>query len=212
MKNIFVLIITILFFVIGCKKYDTVPPIIKLNGDETMYIELNTPFYDPGAVVTDNEDKSPQLRVLGSVDVTRAGKYTLTYVARDKENNYANTIYRTVYVVITPNSVVGDYSVVETTGLKYDSKIDYPYAYYPEPTAKWNRVVIDNLGGLDIKAIADMTSILGDQIVLPNYVYMGYTINGTGTITPDAREIQFTYVKTDKYLNRDTIWTVWTRK
>lgn len=78
---------------------DVTPPEITLQGEPEITITAGTAFRDPGATATDNSDGdlTEKLSVEGSVDVYRAGDYTLTYTATDSFGNTAS-VTRAVHV------------------------------------------------------------------------------------------------------------------
>ncbi|NLS14059.1 DUF5011 domain-containing protein [Vibrio sp. SM6] len=79
---------------------DTEPPMIVLNGAETILHTLNTEFIDPGVIVSDNVDQNMTVLVGGdAVDITKVGSYRITYNATDKAGNKANEVIRYVEVI-----------------------------------------------------------------------------------------------------------------
>lgn len=77
---------------------DSLPPVITLNGESEMKIELNTAFTDPGATARDVASGNRDVQVSGEVDTATVGTYTLTYTATDAIGNIA-TATRAVNVV-----------------------------------------------------------------------------------------------------------------
>ena len=71
---------------------DITGPTITLNGNANMNVVLNGTFTDPGATTDEGT-----LTTSGSVDVTTAGTYTITYSSTDATGNTA-TATRTVAV------------------------------------------------------------------------------------------------------------------
>ena len=71
---------------------DKTPPVITLNGKETMYVFVGEGFTDPGVTVEDNCDKDIQskVKVEGSVDSNTLGEYNLTYSVEDNFKNQAS--------------------------------------------------------------------------------------------------------------------------
>ena len=113
---------------------DTTPPVISLNGDSTIYLELGSNYNDPGATVADNYDAnlSSAIIVNGSVDTSTAGTYYISYNVSDSSGNSAASVQRTVVVVegnspsilvtktaspTTDNFIVGD-TITYTIGVK----------------------------------------------------------------------------------------------
>ncbi len=68
---------------------DSVKPEISLLGSEYMTINLGDVYREAGATATDNRDGELQVVITGTVDVTKAGTYTLTYTATDRSGNVA---------------------------------------------------------------------------------------------------------------------------
>ena len=92
--------------------YDTVPPVISLNGSSPMQVTQGSVFTDPGATVTDNVDATRVISGNGTVNTSSLGYYTLSYGAKDAEGNIATSITRTVNVVLTS----GNSLLVSPTG------------------------------------------------------------------------------------------------
>lgn len=86
--------------VLPFKVVDTIPPEIKLKGYAKMYWRQNKAWTDPGYTGTDSgDDLTPLVDVdLGGLDVTTCGTYYITYKLRDKANNSAVTLTRTVII------------------------------------------------------------------------------------------------------------------
>ena len=79
---------------------DLTKPVINLNGDTNVDIVRFTAFEDLGAVASDNYDSQLDVTVSGdSVDITTAGRYTITYSTIDSSGNEANVVERVVNVL-----------------------------------------------------------------------------------------------------------------
>ncbi|MBI1182851.1 DUF5011 domain-containing protein [bacterium] len=74
---------------------DNVAPTLLLAGGDTLYVEVNTAFKDPGFVATDACTK-PKVSIVGHVDTTTIGSYYLHYFAADFSNS--STAQRIVIV------------------------------------------------------------------------------------------------------------------
>lgn len=87
---------------------DTTPPVITLNGASRVNVDQGTLFNDPGATASDNIDGNitSRIAVTGSVNVSVAGTYTLTYRVSDSAGNTAVPVVRSVEVVARPTVVV----------------------------------------------------------------------------------------------------------
>jgi hypothetical protein len=78
---------------------DETPPVITLNGPETVTLDTNSgPYVDPGATATDNADGVIDVDIDSSaVDTTTAGTYTVLLSATDSSGN-TTQLTRTVIV------------------------------------------------------------------------------------------------------------------
>jgi hypothetical protein len=81
---------------------DMISPEIIINGDNSIEIEINTPYVELGATAKDNYDSSIITTFKSSVDVSRVGSYTVTYSAVDSSKNQSS-VTRVVNVVDTNN-------------------------------------------------------------------------------------------------------------
>jgi hypothetical protein len=81
---------------------DTIPPVITMNGDESVSIHVGDTYTDLGATATDNVDGTDSVTTSGTVDTMTAGIYTITYTATDVAGNTA-TATRTVNVAAAPS-------------------------------------------------------------------------------------------------------------
>lgn len=79
---------------------DTIKPIIKLKGYDTMYWRQNRDWVDPGYIGTDSGEDISQLVEVDdhSLNVTQIGTYTITYNLTDRSGLKATTVTRTVIV------------------------------------------------------------------------------------------------------------------
>lgn len=82
---------------------DTTLPVIALSGPNPLNHEVDTIFADPGASASDNIDGdiTASINIIGNVDATTIGSYTLMYNVQDSSGNAALTVNRTVNVVDT---------------------------------------------------------------------------------------------------------------
>jgi len=102
---------------------DTTPPVITLNGDATITLEVGSNYTELGAVVTDNYDADDIALIGGdTVDTSTLGTYEVTYNFTDSNNNVAVEVTRTVNVVDTTPPVItlnGDATVNIEVGSTY---------------------------------------------------------------------------------------------
>lgn len=78
---------------------DAVPPVLTLTGSNKVTVYTGQEYREPGYKAIDNGaiDLTDQVKVSGSVNVKKAGTYTLTYEVRDAYGNVAS-VTRTVEV------------------------------------------------------------------------------------------------------------------
>jgi M6 family metalloprotease-like protein len=77
---------------------DEEPPVIRLTGGDTLYIQVGDDFTDPGFTVEDNYSISDAVTVIGEIDTEMIGTYYLYYVVEDDAGNSSGIITRTIYV------------------------------------------------------------------------------------------------------------------
>ncbi|KKW20132.1 MAG: hypothetical protein UY63_C0001G0037 [Parcubacteria group bacterium GW2011_GWA2_51_10] len=98
---------TIASFTIEVVLVDETSPVITLNGESTITLELGDLFTDPGATATDNVNGNltDEIVVGGdTVDTNTPGTYTITYNVSDAAGNVAAEQTRTVTVLPAPPS------------------------------------------------------------------------------------------------------------
>src|SRR5699024_5568453 len=79
---------------------DTIAPVISLNGDNPMELEVGSTYDEPGATAEDDVDGdvSDAIEVSGDVDTSTVGEYEVVYTVSDAAGNEA-TETRIVNVV-----------------------------------------------------------------------------------------------------------------
>lgn len=87
----------------GALYVDTIPPIIKPNGEAVLYLKVGALYGELGAVAYDNIDGNISGRIIRESNVNTAvpGAYHVIYGVRDRAGNTAKAI-RNVYVVAPP--------------------------------------------------------------------------------------------------------------
>jgi subtilisin-like proprotein convertase family protein len=86
---------------------DITAPIVTLLGSNSIDIEQNSLFNDPGATASDNVDGNitANISVSGSVDISIVGSYNLYYNVSDAGGNAAVTATRVVNVLPPPDII-----------------------------------------------------------------------------------------------------------
>ena len=108
-KLIVMLFMTILF-IVGCDKEsnksgDSTVPLITIDGELFITIEINSLYIDEGATAHDNVDGNIKVVISGHVDSTKLGTYIITYTATDKAGNQS---VRTRTVEVEENKITLD--------------------------------------------------------------------------------------------------------
>jgi hypothetical protein len=89
---------------------DTISPEMKLAGKDTIKVEVNTPFTDPGVITTDNyypaSTLDPKVVTTSNLDLGKLGAYIITYNLTDPSGNVASPVSRTVIVIDTIKPVI----------------------------------------------------------------------------------------------------------
>ena len=84
---------------------DEIPPVITIQGDNPVTVELGSSYTDAGATAFDAFHGNTSVTSSGTVDTSAVGSYTITYTATDLDNNTA-TSTRVVNVVDTTAPVI----------------------------------------------------------------------------------------------------------
>jgi hypothetical protein len=106
------------------KVVDTTPPVITLLGDDSLALEVGTPYAEPGYSASDNHDGdvTSKVAVSGSVDHSVLGIYVLRYNVSDSSGNPAEEKTRTITVADTTPPIIallGEASVALDLGTPY---------------------------------------------------------------------------------------------
>ncbi|RTZ67159.1 MAG: hypothetical protein DSZ29_01480 [Aquificaceae bacterium] len=139
MKNIFLLIMLGLF-IAGCNASDKsnpekdkpivndiTKPIIKLLGSSHITLQQGTAYHDAGAIATDDTDGniSSVIQVNNPVDSNHIGTYLITYNVKDKANNHAIQVTRTVYIVKASDTTKPIISLLGKTTVTVERTTNY---------------------------------------------------------------------------------------
>jgi hypothetical protein len=103
---------------------DVVAPVITINGNAEITLNINDSYTDEEATANDNVDGALTVTTEGTVDTTTIGRYTLTYSATDVAGN-TGTATRTVNVVETTGpviTIIGDNPATVELGTTYSDE------------------------------------------------------------------------------------------
>ena len=101
---------------------DTTKPVITLTDGTEIIHQAGIDFIDPGALIADNIDVDLEATVVGTVDKTTLGEYTLTYNVTDSTGNVADEVTRKVTVADSTAPVItlkGDAEMAHEAGTDY---------------------------------------------------------------------------------------------
>ena len=110
---------------------DNTPPILVLNGENPLSLEVGDTYTEEGSVATDNVDGPVAVTITGAVDTGTPGTYTLTYAAFDVAGNPAS-MTRTVTVSDNTAPTISNVPGTITAEATSDAGA---VATYTEPTA-----------------------------------------------------------------------------
>jgi len=99
-------------------------PVITLEGESTVTLEVGTTYTDYGATASDNYDGdiTSNIVTVNNVDTSVVGTYTVTYNVSDTNGNESEEVTRTVNVVDTTVPVItleGESTVTLEVGTTY---------------------------------------------------------------------------------------------
>lgn len=118
---------------------DTTPPVITLNGLDTMSVPLNGVWADPGATAIDDVDGVVTVTASGTVNTGVNGTYTITYTATDSSNNTATktrsvvvggTFKCVVEVTTKDDNIAVNFVTVSWENADVTDEIEIGYWYY----------------------------------------------------------------------------------
>ena len=137
-----------LAYQVNVQDLDDTAPVITLNGESVVVVELGTDFDDEGAVTDDGSD----ITTSGNVDTDTVGSYVITYTSIDASGN-VGTNTRTVNVVdtIAPDIIIiGDNPINTELGGSYEDK-------GATATDASGDVTVNSSGNVDTNTIATYT-------------------------------------------------------
>lgn len=186
----------------ACKKEDKTPPDIQLLGQDTVYLNLNDSWVEPGFVANDNKDGDITNKVIitGTVNTKLVNIYPLKYNVTD---NAGNEAVKTRVVFVKADSLQGTYHVDAT--VEGTNQGNYSYTVTVNPGSAYNILKINNFVDFGNQVTLEL-NITGNTIVIPSQspsgVNPGYegTITGMGTYDGETKKItQLQYIM--NYLN-----------
>ncbi|UII20182.1 DUF5011 domain-containing protein [Fulvivirga ligni] len=154
-------------------------PVFELEGDAIISIVAGGSYSEPGVVATE-DGQELEVTVLGTVNATTPGQYTVTYSATNSDG-FDGTAQR--LVIVTSEDVSGvDLSGAYVRGTTTTTYTKQASGYYTS----------NNLWG-DTNGVAGaFIHTGGDQILVPIQNSRFGRYEGSGTITVDGLSMSFT--------------------
>lgn len=190
--RILVYILAFLLLIVGsCKKKDKDPPKFEVIGDSLVIMSLHSEYIDSGVGVI--EENLDFIDTVSTIKADSMGTYNYKYVAVDKEGNIG-VFSRIVKVSPTPESMVGDYAVVETISSGPNSQAKpYRYEISIAEGNQNNQILIYYFAGLGNQVYATATVSVDGMITIPEQTVENGVVSGSGTINYDGRTFEVDY-------------------
>jgi hypothetical protein len=200
--GIFLIVIT---GIISCNKTDNAPPIIFMNGADTVIHVLNQPYIDEGATATDETDGNITHNIYTEnlVDENKIGWYTVTYKVVDEAGNEAAPAVRSVFVYSEGYIYMGEYKLTETQQFPNQETCSYNIVTTVDSTINF-RIVFSsfacNFGQQVYADVYDTVLLIPFQVVADTLSSLA--IQGSGSISDTLMQLDYT-------LKNDSITTLW---
>ncbi|MCD4730747.1 MAG: DUF5011 domain-containing protein [Bacteroidales bacterium] len=205
MKYLIITAILLIIVVISCNKTDDTPPIIFMNGADTLVNVLNHPYTDEGATATDETDGNITNTIYTEnlVDENKVGWYTVTYKVIDEAGNEAAPVTRAVFVYNEAYIYEDDYQLTEIQQYPNPTTCNYDIFTRIDSTVNY-RIVFENFAcdfGQPLYAdVYDSLLLIPFQIISDSLSSLG--IQGSGSISDTLMQLDYT-------LKNDSIMSLW---
>lgn len=195
----------LIIVLVSCNKTDDVPPIIFMNGADTLAQILNQAYVDPGATATDDTDGNitSSIYVDNTVNVDKVGWYKVTYSVIDEQGNEAAPATRDVYVYNEAYIYADPYLLTEVQQYPDQNICSYNIITWIDSTIN-NQIVFENFAcAFGQPVVADVS---GEYILIPFQTIedslSSLIIQGSGTISDSLMLFDYT-------LKNDSVTTLW---
>lgn len=193
-SKIMTALVAVAIIATSCGKDDTSNPVITLNGDKNIEIDLGATYTDNGATANDEEDGdlTSQITVSGTVNTNQVGVYEITYSVSDEAGN-TTTETRNVYVKAA--KLAGNYnytfsSSVVTTPMS--SPADMDAINVVASSNSYDQILIPDFSafdGLQITATVSGTKIYVDGTYSFDFYGDGTVMSATVETTSSSYEV-----------------------
>lgn len=166
-------------------------PMIKLNGQASVTINVGSSYADAGATATNKDGSSVPVTTNNQVDTTTVGTYSVNYAASN--SNGTSTAQRTVKVVIGAENWTGP-----TWGLTSTcSATKFPVSGSPTISAGATAADINIGNFFNLVGGTATGTINGAAVTIPqqtiNIQLGNIDFSGTGAMNASGTQIQITY-------------------
>lgn len=172
---------------------DDVPPVITLNGSETMTIIIGKSYEEKGAKANDEKDGdlTDKIQIEGSVDTSKEGNYEITYKVSDTKGNEA-TKKRTIIVLAE--------EIKARTGTDGEPGVVY-LTFDDGPSSSITPKILDILKKKNVKATFFILNYGSDgEALVKREIAEGHTVGIHGY----SHEYSQIYKSVDTYMNNIT--------
>lgn len=185
----------------SCAEADDIPPVITMNGADTIYHVLNETYVDAGATATDETDGNLTTNVFvdNQVDEDRIDEYAVNYSVVDKAGNEAPLASRVVFVYNTGIDYYGNYDATEFEVFPGQTSCSYPSYVWVDSTVN-NRLVLLNIACNSQREayfdVIDSIVVMPFQIIQDSLFNM--SLQGSGTINDSVIYLEYTKIDSVK--------------
>lgn len=196
------------------KVVDTTVPVIALNGNDTLELEVNAAYIEQGVTVTDNYCAVNNWQVNAVPNMALLGEYVLTYTATDCEGNIAIQKQRVVKVVDKTAPVIALKGSDVVMLARWQNYVDAGYTvsdnYYDsvqitiDTLSNWVNASVEGLYYIQYRAtdLSGNTSLSAKRIIDVRGTNTVNEVNGnTVTLYPNPNNGQFELSGLEKFVN-----------
>ena len=168
---------------------DETPPVITLNGEDSVSVMLGQPYEEQGATAEDAVSGAVEVTVSGAVDTDVAGEYAVKYTAEDEAGNTAEAVRKVT--VRKPLPAVSQGQPLTPGG-------SYVALTFDDGPSGNTSAVLDVLKEYNVKATFFILNYSESQIPLvKRIVNEGHTL----AIHSYSHNYSSIYTSTDAYMN-----------
>ncbi|QMS85095.1 immunoglobulin-like domain-containing protein [Candidatus Xianfuyuplasma coldseepsis] len=161
---------------------DTTAPVLTMNGDDELHLEVFSDYLDEGVTGVDNLDPLVNILTDSNLDLSVLGEYTITYRATD-ENGNSSSITRTIHVVDTTNPVLTLTGDSDVTIEVFDSYTDAGFELHDNYDTDVAYTIDESL---DLSTVGTYTITFTATDSSNNQTIVTRTVNVVDTVAPEG--------------------------